>query len=168
MRKVPSISGYVGNFQHGFRRNHSCETQLLNTVEELSRRLDMRQTIDLLILDFSKAFDAMPHRRLLHKIQHYGVEGLTNKWIGSWLCQRKQKVVLDGYSSEESSVISGVCRQGTVLGPLMFLHYVNDIADHVKYLHKPESNSLQMIVYCTGPLTSNKTINNYNKISTHW
>ena len=84
------------NFQHGFRRNHSCETQLLNTAEELSRRLDMRQTIDLLILDFSKAFDTVPHRRLLHKIQHYGVEGLTNKWIGSWLCQRKQKVVLDG------------------------------------------------------------------------
>jgi hypothetical protein len=53
----------------------------------------MRQTIDLLILDFSKAFDTMPHRRL-HKIQQYGVEGLTNKWIGSWLCQRKQKVVL--------------------------------------------------------------------------
>jgi hypothetical protein len=68
----------------------------------------MRQTIDLLILDFSKAFDTVPRRRLLHKIQHYGVEGLTNKWIGSWLCQRKQKVVLDGYSSEKSSVISGV------------------------------------------------------------
>jgi hypothetical protein len=56
------------NFQHGFRRNHSCETQLLNTAEELSRRLDMRQTINLLILDFSKAFDTVPHRRLLHKI----------------------------------------------------------------------------------------------------
>ena len=90
----------------------------------------MRQTINLLILDFSKAFDTVPHRRLLHKIQHYGVEGLTNKWIGSWLCQRKQKVVLDGYSSEESSVISGVPR-GTVLGPLMFLIYVNDIADKI-------------------------------------
>jgi hypothetical protein len=96
------------NFQHGFRRNHSCETQLLNTAEELSRRLDMRQTIDLLILDFSEAFDTVPHRRLLNNMQHYGVEGLTNKWIGSWLCQPKQKVVLDGNSSEESSVISGV------------------------------------------------------------
>ena len=96
------------NFQHGFSRNHSCEIQLLNTAEELSRRLDMRQTIDLLILDFSEAFDTVPHRRLLNNMQHYGVEGLTNKWIGSWLCQPKQKVVLDGNSSEESSVISGV------------------------------------------------------------
>ena len=68
----------------------------------------MRQTIDLLILDFSEAFDTVLHRRLLNNMQHYGVEGLTNKWIGSWLCQPKQKVVLDGNSSEESSVISGV------------------------------------------------------------
>jgi methylaspartate ammonia-lyase len=52
-----------------------------------------------------KAFDTMPHRRLLHKIQHYGVEGLTNKWIGSWLCQRKQKVILDGYSCTVSKAL---------------------------------------------------------------
>ena len=83
-------------FQHGLRANRSCETQLLNTVEDLSRRLDRRKVTDLLILDFSKAFDTVPHRRLLHKIQHYGVTGRTNRWISSWLCQRQQRVVLDG------------------------------------------------------------------------
>ena len=118
------------DFQHGFPSGHSCEAQLLNTVEDLSRRIDRRQTTKLLILDFSKVFDTVPHRRLLHKLQHYGVTRKTNEWIESWLCQRQQRVVLDGSKSSDSEVLSGI-PQGTVLCPLMFLLYVNDIGNKV-------------------------------------
>ena len=118
------------DYQHGFRKGRSCETQLIITVDEITKSLDNRSQVDLLILDFSKAFDTVSHARLLKKLEHYGINELVLGWIRSWLLNRSQRVIIDGASSNEVSVRSGA-PQGTVLGPLMFLIYINDIGEHI-------------------------------------
>ena len=118
------------HYQHGFRKGHSCESQLLLTAEEIGRDLDNNHQTDVLILDFAKAFDMVPHKRLVHKMDYYGIRGNTLRWITNWLTNRHQTVVVDGECSRRVPVISGV-PQGSLLGPLLFLLYINDIGDSI-------------------------------------
>ena len=89
--------------------------------------LDHQKQVDIILLDFSKAFDTVPHQRLLSN--YYGITGEAYNWIQTWLIQHTQRVVLDDESSDLAPVLSGV-PQGTVLGPLILL-YINDISKHV-------------------------------------
>ena len=96
----------------------------------LFKILKARHKTDVVVLDFSKAFDVAPHQRLLHKLDHYGIRGATLHWIQNFLTKWTQNVVVDGCSSESARMRSSV-PQGTVLGPLLFLTYINDLPSTV-------------------------------------
>ena len=122
------MNSLLHNSQHGFRKNKSCCTNLLEFMEVVTSIVDKGHPVDIAYLDFSKAFDKVPWKRLLKKVKSFGVDGDILAWITAWLSNRKQRVVINGSHSEWEQVTSGV-PQGSVIGPLLFLLYIDDIDD---------------------------------------
>jgi hypothetical protein len=146
--------------QHGFLPHRSCITQLLIVMEEWSNWIDEGSMFDTIYLDFSKAFDSVPHQRLLLKLKTLGMGETLINWVRSFISNRKQRVMLNGKFSKWESVTSGV-PQGSVLGPVLFLMYINDLPDAISQCTKIFADDTKIY----GKIENNDSCNLQNDIN---
>ena len=141
------------NCQHGFRSHRSCVTQLLEVMNDFTNYSETKVDIDVIYLDFSKAFDTVPHQRLINKLKTYGIDGNILNWIASFLKDRQQRVRVNNSFSNFEPVLSGI-PQGSILGPVLFIIFINDLPDVVSSTCKIFADDTKIY----GPSSNNSII----------
>jgi exonuclease III len=165
---IPKIT----NFQHGFLKNRSTTTQLLHVFSNINNILDNGDQTDVIYFDLSKAFDSVPHNLLLHKLKSFGICGKLLAWLSDYLTNRLQRVTLNGSDSEWLPVTSGV-PQGSILGPLLFILYINDLPDILSHntlcaIFADDTKIYRHINSHQDHLILQRDINNIHNWSTKW
>ena len=154
--------------QFGFRSKHSTNHALISITEDIRNALDNNNFACGVFIDLQKAFDTVDHKILLNKLEFYGVRGLTNLWFKSYLTNRKQFVSINGFNSTESIMNFGV-PQGSVLGPLLFLIYINDLHLAIKYSKTTHfADDTNLIIKNKSPKKLQKQLNLDLKFLCNW
>ena len=121
-----SIHNLLSDNQFGFRKNRSTILQLLTVMEDWTDALDNNLQVHTVYLDLKKAFDSVPHKRLVKRLEGYGIKGSLLLWLKKFLKQRQQRVVINGNLSKWTDVLSGI-PQGSILGLILYILYINDL-----------------------------------------
>ncbi len=146
----------IFELQFGFRANHSTNHALFSLTEEIRKALDNSNFACGIFIDLQKAFDTVDHQILLSKLEHYGIRGIANGWFKSYLSNRQQFVSINGFDSKKQKMKLGV-PQGSVLGPLLFLIYINDLHHALKF------STIHHFADDTNLLIADKTIKKIQK-----
>ena len=153
--------------QHGFRKHRSCVTQLLETMERITYYFDEGEPIDVIYLDFRKAFDSVPHERLLTKMNAYGICGNILKWTRNFLQGRTQKVRVGDKFSDSAEVLSGI-PQGSILGPILFTIFINDMPSSLESMCYIFADDTKILNSCQNRDAIQRDIKNLEEWSDKW